>query len=207
MRERILPWWFRKKDETAAEPVRTDYTAVASIHGKLLTLLREQMVPEVIAGREEIGLCHPQDHGDITLGIYLYDIRENSEIRMSGMQPYDETHLKYPPMYLDLYYMLTAYSAIDIRYREEENHRILAKAMQVLHDHPRMDAELPLHIELQNLPLEQKSGLWNHVNSGYQLSLFYKVSPVMLDSLVRRETARVREIHINTVPEEGGRRE
>ena len=200
MKDGILPRWLRRKGEDPALPVRTDYLAVSSLHGKLLALLREHMVPEVMAGPEEIGLCSPREHGDITLGIYLYDIRENGEIRLNGMQFNDETSLTYPPLHLDLYYMITAYSGAELRYREEENHRILAKAMQVLHDYPRLHSEQPLHIELIDLTLEQKAAVWNHYSTGYQLSLFYKVSPVRLDSLIRQETTRVQEIHISAGP-------
>lgn len=234
MKERTIPWWFRRRDEGRQEqdqsqgqnqdqnqgqgqdqesrvnygstqrqlPVKPDYTVVSAVNDKLLSLLRKHMVPNVLASREEIGLCTPKDHGDMVLGIYLFDIRENSDVRVTGMQEYDSGHIQYPPIYLELYYMLTAYSAIDLRYREEENHRILTKAMQVLHDYPRMEGEDALHLEFQNLTLEQKASIWHNLGSGYQLSLFYKITPIKLESTIRRETARVREIRIDASPEE-----
>lgn len=238
MRERTMPWWFRRRDEERPDggsegmslehtgsgdvgrrddalppqgmprirqrqlPVKPDYTVVSAVNAKLLSLLRNHMVPNVLVSREEIGLCTPKDHGDMVFGIYLYDIRENSEIRVAGMQEYDGSHLKFPPVFLELSYMLTAYSAIDLRYREEENHRILTKAMQVLHDYPRLEGEDGLHIEFQNLTMDQKAAVWHNLGGGYQLSLFYKITPVRLESSVVRETARVREILIDASPEE-----
>lgn len=218
MKERTMPWWLRKRDEQRHTsdgpqpdgshrelsqtvrrlPVKTDYTVVSAVNEKLLELLRRHMVPNVLASREEIGLCTPKEHGDMVFGIYLYDIRENGDIRRSGMQMYDSTHVQYPPVYLELSYMLTAYSGIDLRYREEENHRILVKAMQVLHDFPRLEGEDALHIEFQNLTLEQKSAVWHSLGSGFQLSLFYKITPVKLESTIVKETARVQEIRIET---------
>lgn len=199
MRESMIPGWLRKRDEGTARPGRmlADDTVISSVNNKILTLLRQNLVPRVLANKEEIGLCSQKEHGDIILGLYLYDIRENSEIRINGMQPYDETHLQFPPVFLDLHYMLSAYSNIDLRYREEENHRVLARAMQTLHDHPVLDQETALHIELQNLSLEQKSAVWHNIGTGYQLSLFYKVTPVRLESEIRRQVSRVQEIQVD----------
>lgn len=200
MKEHILPWWFRKRDEEVRLPARPDYTVVSTINNKLIALLRRNMVPKAISGREEIGLCSPRDHGDMLLGVYLYDICENDTIRMSGMQPYDSGHVQFPPMYLELYYMITAYSNIDIRYREEENHRILTRTMQVLHDYPQMEGEDPIHVEYQNLTLDQKSAIWHNLGGEYRLSLFYKITPVKLESTIRKETVRVQEIQVNAFP-------
>lgn len=226
MKERTMPWWFRRRDEerhgqgrqgeeslngdgwrgdkgaVRQFPLKPDYTVVSAVNDKLLTLLRKHMVPNVLASREEIGLCTPKDHGDVVFGVYLYDIRESDEIRMTGMQAYDSSHIQFPPIYLELYYMMTAYSAIDLRYREEENHRVLTKAMQVLHDYPRLEEEDRLHIEFQNLTLEQKSAVWHNLGGGYQLSLFYKIAPIKLESTIRKEVSRVQEIHIDASPEE-----
>lgn len=230
MRERTTPWWFRRRGEeppvqengskengskengraddgswryagrSRQLPVKPDHTAVSAVNGKLLSLLRNHMIPEVLASGEDIGLCTPKDHGDIVFGIYLYDIRENGELRVTGMQPYDSGHVRFPPVYLELCYMLTAYSAIDLRYREEENHRILTRAMQVLHDYPRLEGEDALHIEFQNLTLDEKAAVWHNLGGGYQLSLFYRITPVKLESSVMKETARVREILIDASP-------
>lgn len=229
MRERTTPWWFRKRgeepsgQETGGDeggradgsplcfggrprqlPVKPDHTAVSVVNDRLLSLLRDHMVPDVLVSGEEIGLCTPKDHGDIVLGIYLYDIRENSEIRVNGMQPYDSGHIRFPPLYLELSYMLTAYSAIGLRYREEENHRILTKVMQVLHDYPRLEGEDALHIEFQNLTLDQKAAVWHNLGGGYQLSLFYRITPVKLESSIKKEAARVREILVDVSPGEMG---
>lgn len=202
--ERKIPWWFKKPEEPKTRPLRSDYTVSASVSNGILQLLRKHMVPDLIASREEIGLCTPEEHGDLVLGLCLYDIRENDEMRINGMVPLDEQYQQYPPMYLNLYYMITAYSNIDIRYREEENHRILTKTMQVLHDYPLLDgktletvpASLPdsLHIQYQNMTMQEKLEIWQNRKSECRLSLYYCVAPVKLDSTVKKEISRVREI-------------
>lgn len=202
--ERKTPWWSRKQEEPQKKPMIHDFTVSASVSNGMLQLLRQHMVPDIIASREEIGLCTPEEHGDLVLGLYLYDIRENDEMRINGMIPYDEQHQQYPPMYLNLYYMITAYSNIDFHYREEENHRILTKTMQVFHDSPLMDGKLfkplagsapnALHIQYQNLTMQEKLQVWQNRKSEFRLSLFYCVTPVELDSTVIREVKRVKEI-------------
>lgn len=202
--EKKTPWWFKRTEAPQKKPVQYDYTVSSSVSNGILQLLRKYMVPQIIASREEIGLCTPEDHGDLVLGLYLYDIMENDAMRINGMIPYDEQHQQYPPMYLNLYYMISAYSNIDLRYREEENHRILTKTMQVLRDCPLLDgtsfqpleesAPDALHIQYQNLSLQEKLGIWQNRKSEFRLSLFYCVTPVKLDSTIRREVKRVKEI-------------
>lgn len=210
MKERRAPWWFRRKDESE-EPrvqVKRDYTIISSVDRGLLALLKEHMVPDIVAGSEQIGMCPPGEQGDTLLGLYLYDIRENEEMRINGMVSYDQNHLQNPPLYLSLYYMLTAYADIDIRYREEENHRVLTKAMQVLYDYSVLDSSTlhptgqiepyDIHIEFLNLKPEEKSAVWQNSRQPVRLSLFYRVTPVQLDSTIRREVSRVKEIQLRT---------
>lgn len=206
MKDNRMPWWFRKKDEGARTPVKRDYTIISSVDKGFLSLLKEHMIPGVVSGSEQIGLCPPGENGDMLLGLYLYDIRENDEMRVNGMLTYDEEHMQNPPLYLSLYYMLTAYSDMDIRYREEENHRLLTKAMQILYDHPVLDSATlhptgqiqpyDLRLEYLNMRPEEKAAVWQNAKQPMQLSLFYRVTPVQLDSTVRREVVRVREIQL-----------
>jgi len=144
----------------------------------------------------------------MTLGIYLYDVRECDQIRMGGMQSIDENYQQYPPMYLSLYYMITAYSSGDVRYRAEEEQKILGKVMQVLYDTPVLDSRTlkasqladtdDLRIEYLNMDTEDKMKIWGGVGSPYQLSLFYRIAPVELESTIRKEVTRVREIQIHS---------
>ena len=57
-----------------------NYNIVSDISDALVKLLRVGMVPEIIPNSEGIGVCHPSDKGDLSLGIYLYDIKRNIDI-------------------------------------------------------------------------------------------------------------------------------
>ena len=99
------------------------YTIIADIGNAIVQLLRDHLVPGIIVNTESIGLCTPSDRGDIVLGINLYDIRENQTIVITDMQPKGLKQLKYPSTFYDLYYMITAYSSSDIKFRSAEDQK------------------------------------------------------------------------------------
>lgn len=206
MIERKMPWWLRKKDDRQnAASIADDYTVISQVSRRILNLLRENLVPDLIQSQDNIGLCSPTDHPDTVLGIYLYDVRENGEVRENGMQPVDLQYLQYPPIYLDLYYMVTTYLTMDLRYRSEEEHRILGGVMQLFHDNPILEAGRgeEFKLELENMDIDGKMKLWSGFGGNYRLSLFYKVSPVKLESTLFKKVARVKEIRIDAVNGEG----
>lgn len=203
MIEKNIPWWLCKSKDRANSAAQTfDYTVISLISRNILNLLRENLVPGLIQSQDNIGLCSPADHSDTVLGVYLYDVRENGEIRESGMQPVDRQYMQFPPIYLDLYYMVTTYLTMDLRYRWEEEHRILGGVMQLFHDNPILEpsqGDYELNLELENMDLDGKLKIWSGFGSNYQLSLFYKVSPVKLESSLFKKVTRVKEIRIDAV--------
>lgn len=180
------------------------YTILAEIGNAIVQLLRQHLVPGIIVNTENIGLCTPSDRGDIVLGVNLYDIRENHDVVPTDMLPKGVRQLKYPSTYYDLYYMITAYSASDIKFRAAEDHKILGKVLQVLKDHPTFTAEqlgselassqFAPKIELLQLENDEKMRLWNVPNVPYRLSLFYKVYPVEVESDRVKEVTRVVDV-------------
>ena len=170
----------------------------------LLNLLRENLVPDVVQNPDAIGLCSPDEKGDMLLGLHLYDIRENEEIRINEMVNLDVSKQKYPSVYVTLCYMITAYSSADVKFRAGEDHKILNKVLQVLNDHALLDAdtltptakaqEMNLRIHIANLTLEEKQRLWNFPNHPYRASLFYRIAPVEVESGRLREVKRVVDV-------------
>lgn len=180
------------------------YTIIADIGNAIVQLLRDNLVPAIIISTENIGLCTPSDKGDIILGVNLYDVRENQDIVPTGMMAKGVRQLKYPSTFYDLYYMITAYSASDIKFRAAEDQKILGKVLQVLKDHPTFTAEqlgseltnsqyVP-KIELLHLENEEKVKLWHVPDMPYKLSLFYKVYPVEIESNRVKEVTRVVDV-------------
>ena len=188
------------------------YTILSDLSELLIALLRKEMVPDLIPAPGAIGLCSPADRENVSLGLYLYDIRESESVRINGLQPANGGGRTFPPMYLDLYYMLTAYSMSDRRFRASEEQRILGRAMQVFHDNPGISLEnmsfepVPsgktVRIEMFSLEGTEKVKLWNHPDTPYRLSLFYKVSPVPLYSARSFPVKRVKTVDISVEEKE-----
>lgn len=178
------------------------YTAIAEVGNALVRLLKSHMVPETLQNPDHIGLCSPADRGDFEVGIYLYDVRESEDIRIHEMGEAGLSRQKYPPSHLSLYYMITAYSNGDVKYRSEEEQRLLGRVVQVLHDYAVLDGEIlsaaqgevtPV-AEMQPLTLEEKMRVWTVPNTAYKTSLFYKVGPVEVESTRSKESKRVTDI-------------
>lgn len=178
----------------------TGYTAIADTSELLITLLRRELVPEVIRNANEIGLRSPGEHGDVSLGLFLYDIQICEELQQRGMIDTRMDRQAYPPVYLNLFYMITAYSGGDPKFRMVREERILGGVIQTFHNHTLIRAgEDPggagpdLHVQLLRLSMEEKAGIWNLQDTAYQLSLFYRVSPVAIESGRERDVSRVME--------------
>lgn len=187
------------------------YTVIADTGQRLVEILREALVPQVITNPGEIDLRSPEDRGDVSLGIFLYDIGESEDIYQRGTVIHRERMSK-APIYLNLYYMLTAYSNADVKYRMVQEERILGRVIQLFHDYPVIPLEeidankvsgTDLHVQLLRLDADARSKIWDFPNVGRRLSLFYKVSPVTIDSGISREFVRVTEADINVSQKPG----
>lgn len=177
-----------------------DYSVITDIGLSLVKVLREALVPELVAHPDGVGLAHPHDKGDMNLSIYLYEIKENTEVRSSDLIDQGD-RMRYPPIALDLSYLITAHSASDVLTRALDEQRIIGKTMQVLHDHNTLKgADLVgslagdsghFRITKETIPLETAISLFPNIP--YKLSLSYKLGPVYLDSTRTKDVTRVRE--------------
>ena len=182
------------------------YGIISDVSEAIIRILRDGMVPDIIPGSEGIGMCHPSDKGDIQLGICLYDVKRNPDIIATDRIPVGVSKLRNPPLYVDLYYMITAYSMSDIKFRTLEEAKILGRTMQLLQSHAvlkgdilgKSAAELTQvpRIEFLDLETEEKTRIWSIPDVPYKLSLFYKVYPIEIDSLTVSEISRVSTVDI-----------
>ncbi len=186
------------------ERIMSDYTKIADTGNGMVALLKEALVPELLNSPDQIGLCSPDDHGDLAVGIWLYDVREDTSIQAHEMTDIGRNTQRYPSTYLTLYYMLTLYLQSDLKYRFPQEHQIMGRIIQTFRDHAIMDADsfVPversarenIRIQLQDLELEEKLRLWTVPNAAYRTSLFYTAGPVEIQSARLKSVTRVREI-------------
>ncbi|MBQ3842793.1 MAG: DUF4255 domain-containing protein [Ruminiclostridium sp.] len=180
-----------------------NYNIISDVSEALVRILRGGMVPDIIPNSEGIGVCHPSDKGDVSLGICLYDIHRNNDIDTTERIAIGADKLRAPSFYLDLYYMITAYSSSDIKFRSLEESKMLGRVMQVIEGSPVMKPEIygkafadmkyPPRIEMLDPDTEEKHRIWNVPDQPYKLSLFYKVYPIEIESERIKQITRVSE--------------
>lgn len=162
------------------------------------------MPTELIPQPEQIGLSSPADAGDLRLSLFLYNIRESGDIRMNQMINRGSGDLEYPPMSLELSYLLTAYSKAETHFRSIDESLIIGKAMQTIHDNSVLRASYlqgslaekneEVKLSLEPLDIDILLKLWNFPNVPYKLSFSFVVSPVLLDSTRKKPTKRVKQV-------------
>lgn len=191
----------------------SDYTKIADTGNGIVELLKEALIPEFLNSPDQIGLCSPEDHGDLAVGIWLYDVREDTSIQAHEMTDIGRNTQRYPSTYLTLYYMLTLYLQSDLKYRFPQEHQIMGKIIQTFRDHASMDSDsfVPversardnIRIQMQDLEMEEKLRLWTVPNAAYKTSLFYTAGPVEIQSARLKSVTRVREIDYHFAGKEG----
>lgn len=182
----------------------SDYTKIADTGNGVIALLKDALIPELLNSPDQIGLCSPEDHGDFAVGVWLYDVSEDTSIQAHEMTNIGRNTQRYPSTYLTLHYMITLYLQSDLKYRAPQEHHILGRIIQTFRDHAAMDPDrfTPLEgatgtnirIQMKDLELEEKLRLWTVPNMAYRTSLFYTAGPVEIQSTRRKTVTRVREI-------------
>ncbi|MCH5275793.1 MAG: DUF4255 domain-containing protein [Lachnospiraceae bacterium] len=182
----------------------SNYTVIADAGTALVQLLRKELVPDIVKNSTSIGLASPADKGDMVICVHLYDVSESEVYRVSGMISESVDTQKFPPVYLTLSYLITVFSASDVKFRSQDEQRILGKVAQVLRDHPTMNpdtmefdtesGEDRIRVEMIKADADEKSKAWSFPNQAPRLSLFYRIGPVALESARTKNVPRVQEM-------------
>lgn len=171
----------------------SDFTIISSVSRAILNLLRANMVPEILQNAESIALGSPDEKGSMQLYVHLYHIEECREIAHdyqsyqigSAMQAQESS-------YIYLYYLFTAVSTSEIRFKAMEEQNILGKVIQILNmnhtltvsDYSGKDLppEYGVQVMMLNLSQEEISKIWSSMGQKHCLSLYYRVGPVEIES-------------------------
>ncbi len=208
----------------------SSYTAIEYAGITLLNLLKNNMkdMGDVIPPLEietSIVLGSPKEvedtnNNNVRLSLFLYQVVENIHLRNREMQKIDASRLNYPPMSLDLYYMLTAHPGTqnqqDMTGSTRQQHRILGRAMQILYDNAivKMESSQPdideeLRIILNPLSLDDMTKIWTTFQgTTMRPSVCYLATPVLIDSeremRVRRVVSKETGYYYRMLKEEVG---
>ena len=196
----------------------SDYTAIADVGETLVELLRGNMQGLIPA--DSIALVSPgeiEGKDNIRLSLFLYQINENIHLKNLEMEKMGSSRLKAPPLTLDIYYMLTSYPSPGIQDRTErtqEEHSILGRAMQVLHDNPVLAGSVlkgslsahdtELHVIGTSMSLDDMSKIWSTFKEkSFRPSVCYQVTPVKIESSREKTVSRVTGGRKQQTPERG----
>lgn len=191
-----------------------DYMKISNTGEGIVELLKEALVPELLNSPDQIGLCSPEDHGNYAVGIWLYDLKEDTDIQMHDMVDLGQKSQRYPSVYLVLRYMITLYLQSDLKYRASQEHQIIGRIIQTFRDQAILDAEtlkpteermgLNVRIQMQDLSIEEKMRIWSFPNVPYKTSLFYTAGPVEIKSARKKAVHRVRDVQYQFTDQKRG---
>lgn len=184
------------------------YSIVSDISDYIVRLLKDRLYPEPMLSSQTIELVSPADNNaDYTLGIFMYDIRENTEHIRVNMISTEDNKLRRAPQSLSLYYMIYMNASAQVLVKAIDMQKILARVQQVLYDENEIiidrlqkgleAREENIRIMPARLAYDEKAKIWTSLNKPYQLALYYTVAPVMLSSNVVVEEKRVTSIRYN----------
>jgi hypothetical protein len=164
----------------------SNYQAIQSIEEALTGLLKNDEVLEKIGPKPKFFFETPPKELSTTennVYFFLYQVAENVHMKNEEMMRMDDTHLKHPPISLDLYYLLILYGS--------GRNLVLGRILQIFHDHSIMKgAELNLDNEdeeikiiFNTISLDDLTKIWSAFKeTGYALSVSYLITPVRIDS-------------------------
>ena len=169
-------------------------STIADVSYTLLKLLRDKFYD--LLAPNSITLQSPIEGPSLDNGLtlFLYNTKENSYLKKQVISHIGMGLVQSPPLVLDLYYMLTAYSNHeDFTERALAEQRILGRAMRVLHEVPIISGPLlqrslantneKLQITLNPASLTQLTEVWRlFSNQHYRPSVTYLVTPATLQS-------------------------
>lgn len=194
-----------------------DYPIISDVSNFVVRTLREKMCPEPIPSPNNIEISSPSDQDvDYILGLYLYDIVEETNVAVPSFMQKGRVRLSKPPKPYALYYMAFINGSSQMGLKAPDIQKILGRVAQIINDNSSVlpnqlqswldTQEPPIVLSQARISLEEKHRVWQAISKPYQVSLFYRAAPVFLSSEIVIDTPRVTEAEfgLHITGEEGG---
>jgi hypothetical protein len=172
-----------------------DTTVIADVTEMLSSLLTDLVVTQ-----DSPAELKDSDNAHAKINLYLYQVLENpySKNQTYVTSPSSHDQQSYPPLAVNLYYLLTPYAS-----DAKSAHSVLGHAMRLFHDNSIIEkVQLPaplrlileqLSISLCPMKLEELTRIWNSLQRPYRLSIAYEVKILLIRSETQRTIRRVEE--------------
>lgn len=158
-------------------------------------------------GENGIAFNHPTDNDTSSnakkLSIFLFRIGENCYQRNQPIS-FDNVDGCGYPIALDLYYMITSHFEKSLSDHMLMNQKLIGRVVQIFNENqvlrvPSLEDTLSgedIKIFNYDMPLEEIGKIWGGLleNNPYMLSVFYEVTPVIIDSKKRVSARRATEV-------------
>ena len=191
-----------------------DYTALVEAGSALVELLRDNLTPEPIGNRELIALWSPHESENNQLTLYLYQVEEDTQGVESGYYQVGRNVERMRPSRYNLRFLVTAHSKAPAQLKEADQYRMVGAALQVLKDHPVIDARYlsgslaeenaVVRVVLEKTSQDQLFKIWNNTSATYKLSFVVLLTGVEIASRRERRFTRVTDVTIATGQGTGG---
>lgn len=171
--------------------------AIGAVTATLRNLLERGLIadlPDAKVTTKPLDKARDNNNGN-QINLLLYQMVPNAAWRNMDMpRQVKPGETGQPPLPLDLYYLVTAYGRND---DDVLGHRLMGRAMSILHDHPLLGADeikaallnSDLHEQVervritpQPLSLDEMSKLWTTFQTQYRISAAYQVAVVLIES-------------------------
>ena len=176
----------------------SEYTVIDDLTSTILNLIKNNTTG--LLQQDRVTAASPADISDDTLPLlsfFLYQVNENTHLKNEGMLETNTGTRRYPPLSLNLHYLLTTYGS-----SRETEHQIMGRAMQILHDNSIIRGSLlqgslastfeEVVVVINPISLDDMNRLWSMFGSKpYRLSITYRVSTALIDSTRERSGGRV----------------
>jgi hypothetical protein len=176
-----------------------------------LGIKEDPVTSQLVASEDEISLTNPGAavQGVRKLSLWLYQVLPNEHLRnppyvrrKNPKDANDDDAPFYPPLYLNLLYLLTPSIRIDDDAKTAiADQSLLGRAMQIFYDQSilRMDSKQAageadeLHLSLAPRTIEELAEVWEAMQQPYRLSVCYEVRAIKIDSARRVQAGRLSE--------------
>ena len=179
----------------------SDFKVIGDI-GETLKNLLEDDIHWTDITKPEITLKSPKEikytgENKNIISIFLYQIVENTFLKNEQLKKIDATTFHYPPMAVDLLYLITPYGS-----DPTQEQYMLGKVMQILFDNAILTGSVlqkslkgtddEIRLIFNPLTLDDLNKIWGAFQeTGYRLSISYLVTPVRIDSINEISVQRV----------------
>ncbi len=202
--------------ELQEELIITTFNVIAEVSNSLKQLVWNGIKGTSLGsdvGIDGITFAAPTDQSSGKLSIFLYRISENEFHRNSLPSRANYNEWIYPPLTLDLFYMITPHFDSGIKDRALKDHLLIGRVLQIFNENHQLqipslgDALAGEEIKLfnDNLDLNNINKIWEGIFDAkpYMLSIFYEVSPVRIDSTSRMAIKRTVKTIIDATDKAG----